>query len=85
MAVASERTIMARAYGALWRDLSPSTPCSRSARELLRDSLSKAERREGVAWAISEFGPMSDREALSLDMRAGVFPEKSIPDTEEES
>lgn len=67
-----------RAYGALWRDVSTDS-ISGVARRLLRDVLTKEDRAKGVAWALKEFGPVSDYEAIAFDIRAGVFPEKSTP------
>lgn len=66
-----------KAYGALWREVNDSSPLIREARLQLRDSLSHDERRAGVAWAITVFGPVSDSEAIAADMRAGVFPQRS--------
>jgi hypothetical protein len=74
----SEPTVVQKAYGALWRHMGETSPMIREARRHLRDSLSHEERRVAVAWAIEAFGPVTDHEAIALDIQAGTFPQRSI-------
>jgi hemolysin-activating ACP:hemolysin acyltransferase len=76
MKVTAAHDAAMRAYGILWRDGSPSL-FSKSARNELFENLTHEERRAGIAWAMDSFGPMSDSEMISADIRAGVFPNKS--------
>lgn len=71
-----------RAYGILWRDSSNSM-FSHNARRELFDALTHEERRAGIAWAMEMYGPMSENEMISADIRVGMFPRKSTePATE---
>jgi hypothetical protein len=73
----AEPTPAQKAYGALWREVHD-TPLVREARLQLRDSLTQEERRTGIAWALEAFGPVSTSEMIAADMRAGIFPQRSI-------
>lgn len=71
------------AYALLWR--SPSDcPMVQTARKVLLGMLSHDEQREAIRWVINEYGPMSARSmaairrCIAADIRAGVFPRKSI-------
>ena len=50
-----------RAYGALWRDLTP-TPQALAARKELLATLDRDGQARGIAWAFKRFGQVSDGE-----------------------
>jgi hypothetical protein len=75
---ASELTAAQKAYGCLWREITNNSPLVREARVQLRDSITKAERKAGIEWAVAAFGAVTEREVLACDLQAGTFPEKSI-------
>ena len=53
-----------RSYGMLWRDMAHPSPLVKSAREHLRDTLDERQKFEGVAWATTMYGPVTDGEVL---------------------
>lgn len=79
MSEQTNKEVMAKAYALLWR----SSQCdffTGRARTALLEYLTKDEQREGIAWVIKTFGEMSTSELIAADIRAGVFPAKSVPD-----
>lgn len=53
-----------RAYGELWQDLSGSRRAN-DARKFLKDSLTDAERAQGIAWANEKNGQVTETDVLS--------------------
>ena len=72
-----ELSSIQKAYGLLWRTVTDSLIVNEARKELF-GILSKDERRAGIAWAIEVHGPITTHEMIAADMRAGVFPEKSV-------
>jgi len=66
-----------KAYALLWR-AKADEPLVHLARRALLDSLSHEEQREAITWVINAFGPMSLAGIAAADMRAGVFPRRSV-------
>ena len=66
-----------KAYALLWRSKA-AEPLVHLARLALLNSLSHDEQREAIAWVINSFGPMSLASIAAADMRAGVFPRRSV-------
>lgn len=75
-----------RAYGRLWRCMTPD-PAIHAARRDLHEALDYDGRRRGIAWVLSVTGPVTDRELIAIDIRDGAFPQKGehAPITEGQS
>ena len=75
-------TAAQKAYALLWRSLAE-CPYAKRARQELLASMSEDEQREAIAWLVQEVGPVTDREMIAADMRAGVFPRRSYDPAEQ--
>jgi hypothetical protein len=74
----TDREIMIRVYGLLWRSASDES-FTHKARAEIREVLTRDEQRDGVAWVIKTFGGMSTSELIAADMLANFFPDRSFP------
>ena len=66
-----------KAYALLWRSGS-SDRLVHAARAALLASLSVEEQAAAIRWVLTEHGEMTTSELIVADMRAGIFPRKSI-------
>lgn len=66
-----------KAYALLWRSTSTDRVVHK-ARKLLLESLTHEQQREAIAWVIEEEGAMETREIIAADMRAEIFPRRSV-------
>lgn len=66
------------AYGLLWLELSP-LPLVKQARHALFAALSLQQRKNGIAWAVETYGPITNQQIIAADIRDGIFPNRSYP------
>jgi hypothetical protein len=59
-----------KAYGLLWRSAAKDHHVF-EARHLLLNSLTPEQRKAGITWARATYGPMTDAEVMSADIRCG--------------
>lgn len=64
-----------RAYGRLWRCMTPD-PAVHAARRDLHHALDYDGRLRGIAWVLQDGGPVTDAELAAIDMRDGTVGSK---------